>query len=111
MRFKEGSKAETIDGNIVTILDISDSMNFYKIKFKNGEETWNHYSDLRKIIRRTEKPASFKMNLALEQTLKEIAQHLNDDNYTLIESVTNHDYHEAAGKHHITLNIVLKENK
>lgn len=57
------------------------------------------------------KPASFKMNLALEQTLKEIAQHLDDDNYALIESVVNHDYHEAAGKHHITLNIVLKENK
>ena len=52
-----------------------------------------------------------KMTLALEETLKEIIHHLNDNSLQLIENVVNHDYHETAGKHHITLNIVLKENE
>lgn len=83
----------------------------YLVKNINNAHEVEFESDLHLLKSSICKPASFKMNLALEQTLKEIAKHLDDDNYTLIESVTNHDYHEAAGKHHITLNIVLKENK
>ena len=105
MRFKKGDKALTDAKEIVKVIE-PDENNFYKVKFKNGLVMSVHDRHL------IDMPvASFKMNLALEQTLKELVQHLDDDNYTLIKSVTNHDYHEAAGKHHITLNIVLKENK
>ena len=110
MKFKKGDKALTDRNAVVTVLAPIEN-GFYRVKFKEGFSMAVHYRHLFKLPTATDKPAPFKMNLALEQTLKEIAQHLNDDNYTLIESVTNHDYHEAAGKHNITLNIVLKENK
>lgn len=110
MRFKKGDKALTDRNKIVTVIKPIEN-GFYKVKFKEGFSMAIHDRYLIKINAAPDKPAPFKMNLALEQTLKEIVQHLDDDNYTLIESVTNHDYHEAAGKHHITLNIVLKENK
>ena len=111
MRFKKGDEALTDGNEVVKVID-PDENNFYKVKFKNGLVMSVHDRHLINMpAAPDDKPASFKMNLALEQTLKEIALHLDDDNYTLIESVTNHDYHEAEGKHHITLNIVLKENK
>lgn len=110
MRFKKGDKALTDKNVIVTVIGYVEN-NFYKVKYEEGFSMAVHDRHLIKMPAAPDKPKSFKMTLALEQTLKEIAQHLDDDNYTLIESVTNHDYHEAAGKHHITLNITLKENK
>lgn len=110
MRFKKGDKALTDSNEIVKVIE-PDENNFYKVKFKNGLIMSVHDRYLIKMPNAPDKPAPFKMNLALEQTLKELVQHLDDDNYTLLESVTNHDYHEAAGKHNITLNIVLRENK
>lgn len=54
---------------------------------------------------------NLKMTLALEETLKEIIHHLNDNSLQLIENVVNHDYHESERKHYIALNIVLKETE
>lgn len=110
MRFKKGDKALTDRNVIVTVIKPIEN-NFYRVKYEDGFSMALHDRQLIKMPVAPDKPAPFKMNLALEQTLKEIAQHLDDDNYTLIKSVTNHDYYEAAGKHYIKLNIVLKENK
>lgn len=110
MRFKKGDKALTDGNEIVKVIE-PDENNFYKVKFKNGLIMSVHDRHLINMPTAPDKPASFKMNLALEQTLKELVQHLDDDNYTLIKSVTNHDYNEAESKHNITLNIVLKENE
>lgn len=62
------------------------------------------------LVSEVEKPTPLKMTLALEETLKEIIQHLNDNRMSLIENVVNHDYHEDKNKHYIQLNIVLKDN-
>lgn len=63
------------------------------------------------LVKESEEKPSLKMTLALEETLKEIAYHLNDNRMRLIENVVKHDYYEKECKHYISLNIVLKENE
>lgn len=67
--------------------------------------------DITLLVREVEKTKQLKMTLALEETLKEISKHLDDDSLSLIESVVKHDYHQKTKNHYITLDIVLKENK
>lgn len=62
-------------------------------------------------VRKAEEPGQPITNLGLEKTLTEILKLLERGEVSLSESIIKHDYHAAAGKHFINIDLSLNQEE